>query len=188
MACRITIDSVVGVIPASGTSPTLITVTGTATDCGPITTGPRSVVAVTVGLSCSGAGASAIAVVDATGNWTVEFGKLGPLGCTCGGPVTVDAACATDPTCAAHFTGVLHCQQPCPTVSVVARVGGCDATGRRIVTFDVTVTPPPLAPPPFITEVHFGDGPTDGAGAESAPPTPRVIPTRPPALGPRLYT
>src|SRR4051812_43581402 len=158
MACTVTIDSVVGLLPPGATTPASIIVTGTASGCA---TGEMKVT-----IDC-GAGSTSLSVpIDATGSWTATFGAN--VQCTCQKPISVRASCS-DGACEATTTVPLTCQatEGCPDIkSFTVAVDGCAGGGASAtVLFTVTLSPPTSGCTYTWT---FGDG---------SPPVTTTVPT-----------
>jgi len=157
MACQITITSV-NVYGSSGQPVDSVEVKGSATDC----TG------VVVTINCGGTARTQSVAVDSSGLWQAVFSDTSGTNCVCDDPnvaLRVTATCKADPDCppATRTLSPIPCESGtdcCPTVSIEVTEGGCDAQGRRNVTFKVTTTPATGAgcPDTVFAQLDFGDG------------------------------
>jgi hypothetical protein len=180
MPCAITITSVVG-IPPMPNSPTTATIRVTGTLTGECPPTPSGLVEVIVQVTCGTNTGKGTATPDAAGNWSVEI----PLRCACNGDIVVTASCATDPTCADTFSGILPCEGSCPTGSIGVAVGDCNPDGTRNVALTAIVTTVP--PGPIVDQFDYGDGTVSpaftipGPGTYPAPNSPHsYVPPGPP--------
>lgn len=163
MPCQIKIDSVVPV-GSPGQLLTSVEVKGTAAGCD----------SVVVKVSCGGPQDKLQTLASPyppgsaqTWAWQALFDDLTGTGCTCGDPsvgLTVTAYCKAEPDCSdrTHLQPI-PCkpeQYCCPVVNVKYTEGGCDAQGRRLVTFEIKLTPAadPSCPPTVVAQLNFGDG------------------------------
>lgn len=106
---------------------TIATVNGTATGCARIT----------LFIDCGNDNhlGPFYAPVDQSGNWSVAIQTK----CVCGSPITVNAACGSDPNCMATFNGPIRCNC-CPVVSTNIQPGQCYDDGTRQIEISSSFT------------------------------------------------
>jgi hypothetical protein len=140
--CTIAINPASIVAVPIGTLGTLVTVSGTVSNC------TSNNIKVTV--ACPGSSVFAGAVV--TGNsWTAQVDPR----CICGTPVTITATCEDSPPCTATLNTVLNCGC-CPQIHTSVNLGLCNSSGQQLVTFMTSLNFP--AGCTVTVQRDFGDG------------------------------